>query len=335
MLRLTTLGMNFLGLSSSLMSLTSNKIRIGTRTSKLALAQVEEVKSLLSPYLQDFQIEIVPINTSGDKILDRNLAEIGGKGLFIKELEEALIQNKIDIAVHSAKDVPPMIHEDTQLAAFTQRFDARDCFISKKFQAISDLPKGAVVGTSSARRKAILLRLRPDLKIINFRGNVTTRLNKVESDEVDATVLAACGLERLSLKASCPKGHLDRNYIEKSVMLPAGGQGALAIQVRKDAEVISKILAKINHDETKLCVKSERSFLRELGASCSTPVAVHAVIESGVLNLETLILANDGSEIFATKLQGNADLESAVMLGKQAAEKTKKEAAELLKKIIC
>ncbi len=317
------------------MSLTSNKIRIGTRTSKLALAQVEEVKSLLSPYLSDIQIEIVPINTSGDKILDRNLAEIGGKGLFIKELEEALIQNKIDVAVHSAKDVPPMVDEATKLVAFTKRYDARDCFISKKFHSISDLPQGAVVGTSSARRKAILLRLRPDLKVVNFRGNVTTRLSKIESDGVDATILAACGLERLGLKTTCPKGYSDKQHIEKSQMLPAGGQGALAIQVRKDAETISQIISKINHNETQICVKAERSFLRELGASCSTPVAVHAVVENGSLNLETLILANDGSEVFATNMQGNADLESAVMLGKKAAEKTKKEAAELLKKIIC
>ena len=317
------------------MSLTSNKIRIGTRTSKLALAQVEEVKSLLSPYLSDLQIEIVPINTSGDKILDRNLAEIGGKGLFIKELEEALIQNKIDVAVHSAKDVPPIVDEATKLVAFTKRYDARDCFVSKKFRSIFELPQGAVVGTSSARRKAILLRLRPDLKVINFRGNVTTRLTKIESDEVDATILAACGLERLGLKTTCPKGYSDKHHIEKSQMLPAGGQGALAIQVRKDAEKISQIISKINHSETQICVKAERSFLLELGASCSTPVAVHAVVENGSLNLETLILANDGSEVFATKMQGNADLESAVMLGKQAAEKTKKEAAELLKKIIC
>lgn len=311
------------------------KIRIGTRTSKLALAQVTEVSALLSSHIANIQFEIVPINTSGDKILDRNLAEIGGKGLFIKELEEALLQNKIDIAVHSAKDVPPVLHDATHLAAFTERFDARDCFISKKFTSIDELPEGAIVGTSSARRKAILLRLRPDLEIVNFRGNVTTRLNKIENDEVDATILAVCGLERLSIKASCPKGHSDKNKIEKSVMLPAGGQGALAIQSRRDDQLISEVLAKINHLETQICVKAERSFLRELGASCSTPVAVHAVLEKDVLNLETLILMNDGSEVFATKLQGKADLQSAINLGKQAAEKTKKEAEQLLKKIIC
>ena len=317
------------------MSLTSNKIRIGTRTSKLALAQVEEVKYLLSPYLQSLEIEIVRITTSGDQIQDRNLAEIGGKGLFIKELEEALIQNKIDIAVHSAKDVPPFLHEATQLAAFTQRFDARDCLISKNFAAISDLPNGAIVGTSSARRKAILLRLRPDLKIVNFRGNVTTRLVKIENDEVDATILATCGLERLSHDQTlCPKGYKNKILIEKDVMLPAGGQGALAIQSRKDDQRISEILAKINNRETQICVKAERAFLRGLGASCSTPVAVNAVLKNGKLNLKTLILANDGSEIFATESESEITLEAATELGKKASDKTKKEAEELLKKII-
>ncbi len=311
------------------------KIRIGTRTSKLALAQVEEVRALLSPHLQNAEIEIVQINTSGDKILDRNLADIGGKGLFIKELEEALLQNRIDIAVHSAKDVPPVIHESTHLAAFTQRFDTRDCFISKKFRSIADLPQNAVVGTSSARRKAILLSLRPDLKIVNFRGNVTTRLTKLENNEVDATILAACGLERISAKATCPVGHNDKNYIEKSVMLPAGGQGALAIQSRTEDLELSALLAKINHLETQICVKAERSFLRELEASCSTPVAVNAMIQNNILYLETLILSHDGSEVFATKLQAAANLESAVEVGKEAANKTKDEASELLKKIIC
>ena len=151
------------------MSVTSTKIRIGTRASKLAMVQSLEVKNLLIEQNQitQEQIEIVPITTSGDRIQDRNLADIGGKGLFIKEIEEALVQNKIDIAVHSAKDVPPFLHEETQISAFTKRFSAQDCLISKKFNSLSDLPQGSVVGTSSARRKSILLRLRPDLKIVN------------------------------------------------------------------------------------------------------------------------------------------------------------------------
>jgi hydroxymethylbilane synthase len=315
------------------------KIRIGTRTSKLALTQVAEVHLLLADYLQNSQIEIVPITTSGDKIQDRNLAEIGGKGLFIKELEEALIQNKIDIAVHSAKDVPPILHDETELVAFTQRFDARDCFISKKFDTLKDLPKGAVVGTSSARRKAILLRMRPDLKIVNFRGNVDTRLRKIQNDEVDATILAVCGLERIGKehlmqsKVDCPEGYHTKKIIEEDVMLPAGGPGALAVQIRKSDRKIAELLTKINDEETAICIRSERAFLEELGASCTTPVAVRAWLEKDQLNLKTLILDYDGSEIFETKSQTKFELAAGIKLGVEAAQKTKKEAGELLDRI--
>ncbi len=309
------------------MSNTSTKIRIGTRTSKLALAQVAEVHLLLAPFLQDFKIEIVPITTSGDRIQDRNLSEVGGKGLFIKELEEALIQNRIDIAVHSAKDVPPMLHEDTHLAAFTERFDARDCFLSKKYDSLKKLPKGATVGTSSARRKAILLLLRPDLKIVNFRGNVDTRLAKIENEEVDASILALCGLTRLD------KDLAVKQLIEKDVMLPAGGQGSLAIQIRKSDKKIFDLLQNINHAQTQIEVKCERAFLRELGASCATPVGVHATTDGDSLILKSLLLDYDGSEIFETKSKGKATLEDALKLGTEAAKKAKNEAAKLLEKI--
>ncbi len=318
----------------------TSKIRIGTRASKLALAQVAEVKNLLKSHLENYQLEIVPITTSGDKIQDRNLAEIGGKGLFIKELEEALITNRIDIAIHSAKDVPPFLHEDTVLTAFTTRLDSRDCFISKKFNSIQDLPKSAVVGTSSARRKAILLRLRPDLRIVNFRGNVNTRLNKIENDEVDATILAACGFERLGKehftkegKLECPKGYDNKKFIEKDVMLPAGGQGTLAIQIRRTDQNLTELLQNINHLETEICSRTERAFLSELCASCATPVAVQATIESNQLHLKTVILDYDGSEIFETESSSKVDLEAGIKLGIEAANKTKKEAGELLKRI--
>lgn len=309
------------------MPLTLSKIRIGSRASKLALAQVAEVQLLLAAFFPSIKIEVVPIKTSGDKIQDRNLAEIGGKGLFIKEIEEALIQNKIDVALHSAKDVPPMIHETTELAAFTQRFEANDCFISKKFDSIKDLPKNAIIGTSSPRRKAILLSLRPDLKIINFRGNVDTRLEKIENGEVDASILAWCGLERIG------KEHKIKKTLEKSVMLPSGGQGSLAIQIRKDDLEIRKIIEKINHLETQICVKTERAFLREIEASCSTPIAVHAVIENDKINLKTMILDYDGSEIFETNSESKANLEDGINLGIAAAKKTRLEAKALLEKI--
>ena len=304
-----------------------NKIRIGTRTSKLALAQVAEVHLLLADHLQNLQIEIVPITTSGDKIQDRNLAEIGGKGLFIKELEEALLQNKIDIAIHSAKDVPPTIDSNTILAAFTQRLDARDCFLSKNFDSIKKLPKGAIVGTSSARRKAILLRMRPDLKIVNFRGNVDTRLAKMERGEVDASILAVCGLERIAKETAI------KEVIGQDVMLPSGGQGTLALQIRKADQKIAELLAKINDNETAICVKTERAFLEVLGASCSTPVAAHAWIYNDLINLKTLILDYDGKEIFETKSEAQVTLEDGIKLGIAAAQKTKEEAAKLLNKI--
>ncbi len=300
------------------------KIRIGTRTSKLALSQVAEFHLLLADFFSDLKIEIVPITTSGDKIQDRNLADIGGKGLFIKELEEALIQDRIDLAIHSAKDVPPQIHQDTIIAAFTPRQDSRDCFVSNKFKNLEDLPKGAVVGTSSARRKAMILRKRPDLLVTSFRGNVDTRLRKLDENQVDATVLALCGLERLGKEKFCKK------VFEKNEMLPAGGQGALAIQIKNSSDSLIEILRKINHQETMIAIKCERSFLRELGASCSTPVGVHAEIDGKKITLKTQLLSFKGDKIYETKYSGEAEMESAIELGIKSAQDVKKNAASLL-----
>ncbi len=304
------------------------KIRIGTRTSKLALSQVAEFHLLLADFFPDLKIEIVPITTSGDRIQDRNLADIGGKGLFIKELEEALLQDKIDIAIHSAKDVPPVIHEETEIAAFTSRLDSRDCFISAKFKKLEDLPKGAIVGTSSARRKAILLRKRPDLQIVNFRGNVDTRLRKLEENVVDATILAVCGLERLGKEKEVKK------VFDKKEMLPAGGQGALAVQIKKSSNSLKEVVQKINDSKTMIEVKCERAFLRELGASCSTPVGVHAEIENDKITLRTQLLSFNGNEIFETKSSGKAELEKAIEIGISAAQKVKKDAGKLLQSCI-
>lgn len=312
----------------------SQKIRIGTRASKLALSQVEEVKALLSDKISDVDFEIVKITTSGDKNLDCNLANIGGKGLFIKELERALVQDKIDIAIHSAKDVVPQLHEETTLAAFITRLDARDCLISKKYDSIANLKQGAIVGTSSPRRKAMLLRIRPDLKIVNYRGNVTTRLKRVEEGEVDATILANCGLERLSRKQkTCPLGYNVKNFIEKSIMLPAGGQGAIVIQVKKDNLELYDLVRRANDFKTEIEVRCERAYLSELGASCLTPVGVHATSEGDLINLDTVILDYDGKEIFETKSQCKFGLDEAINLGKKAAKKTKEEAGELLSRI--
>ncbi len=303
-------------------------IKIGSRASKLALVQAQEVKNLLLKFtdLKETQIKIIPLTTSGDKIQDRSLADIGGKGLFIKELEEALISKKIDIAVHSAKDVPPCVHESAIIAAFTKRKEANDYFISEKFSSINDLPKSARVGTSSARRKACLLRLRPDLEIVNFRGNVDTRLKKLSNNEVDATILALCGLNRLEKKI------IDKNIIPTEIMLPAAGQGCLAIQIRQDDEVNQKLVAKINHDETQLCVQIERDFLRQLGASCKTPVAAYCKIENEKVIFKTIIFDFCGQEIFSTKQESS--LAEAITLSDIAAQKTLTNGADLLKKII-
>lgn len=311
------------------MSLTSLKIRIGTRASNLAMTQSLEVKNLLLAQneLDETQVEIVPITTSGDKIQDRSLADIGGKGLFIKELEEALIHNRIDIAIHSAKDVPPVLHEDTTIAAFTKRRDPRDCLISKKFNSIEALPLGALIGTSSARRKSILLRMRPDLKVVNFRGNVDTRLAKINNEEVDASILALCGLQRVA------KEHAIKHIIDTQTMLPAGGQGSLMVQVRKQDAEISRIVSNINDANSQICLESERVFLKELEASCSTPVAVYAFEKEGVLHLKTMILDYDGSAVFETSQTTMFELEAGKALAKKAALQTKTEASGLLEKI--
>jgi hydroxymethylbilane synthase len=310
------------------MPFSSRKIKVGTRASKLALKQVDEVKVLLSKYIDLNQIEIVEITTSGDKILDQTLAKIGGKGLFIKELEEALIQEKIDIAIHSAKDIPPKIHHQTEISAFTPRLDARDCFVSKKFSSIKTLPLNATVGTSSARRRAILLKMRPDLKIVNFRGNVNTRLNKIENEEVDATILAICGLNRLETKNNV------KEIIDINQILPAGAQGSLAVQSRKDDHKIFSLISKIDDKKTRICIETERAFLLELGASCSTPVAVYANLENNLLKLQTMILDDDGSEFFTTETKSEFNLESGMQLGFNAAKETKLKASELFNKIV-
>ncbi len=306
----------------------SQKIRIGTRASKLALTQADEVKNLLIKKcnLREDQIEIIKITTSGDKIQDVSLADIGGKGLFIKELEENLLAKKIDIAIHSAKDVPPILHEATEIAAFSVRKDARDYFISQKYSSISELPQGAVIGTSSARRKAILLRLRPDLKIVNFRGNVDTRLNKLEKNEVDGTILATCGLMRLNKKID------EKNIISTNTMLPAAGQGCLAIQLLNENKEVYNLIRKINDEKSEICVKTEREFLRAIGASCKTPIAAYcSFLNDDELELKTIIFDFDGSEIFATNF--TFKIANASKMALEAANKTKNEAGELLAKI--
>lgn len=315
--------------NSNLKNNKNNLLRIGTRTSKLALAQVAEIHLLIADHFPDYKIEIVTITTSGDKIKEENLAKFGGKGLFIKELEEALIDNKIDLAIHSAKDVPPEVDQATQLIAFTQRLDPRDCLISQKYKNIQELPKNAVIGTSSPRRKAMLLKQRSDLKIINFRGNVDTRLRKaLEEGLVDATILAIAGLERLG------KNQLIQQAINIDEMLPAGGQGALAIQIRKNDQHLAKMIAKINDQDSAICIQAEREFLKELGASCNSAVGVYGEIKNKKLFLKTIILDHDGQSYYQADGQCKVTLEDAKNLALKLAKQTKKEAKELWSKIV-
>ena len=305
--------------------LATRNIVIGTRGSRLALSQAQEVKNhlischpqyQLSPHL----ITIVPFKTSGDKIIDKSLTEIGGKGLFIKEIEEALLikdssTNKIDIAVHSMKDIPSFFSDGLDIFAVPLRMDARDAFISNQYSSIKDLPIGAVVGSSSPRRVALILNKRPDLKIINFRGNVDTRLKKLHSQQVDATILAVAGLERIS-QQDCIT-----SIISKEEMLPAIGQGALALQARNDDEFIIKLLEPLNHKNSKICIDAERAFLKTINGSCKTPLAANCQIKNNQLYLQVLLASLDGKEIHHATRVGN--ISDAINIGNDAGKEIK------------
>ncbi len=266
-------------------------LRIGTRGSPLALAQANDVRArLLAAHgLSDDQVTIRVIKTSGDMILDRPLSEAGGKGLFTKEIEEALIANEIDLAVHSMKDVPTALPDGLYISTILQREDVRDAFISLKYKTLSDMPQGAVIGTSSLRRAAQVRRVRPDLQVVEFRGNVQTRLRKIADGVADATFLAMAGLNRL--------GMADRatSAIETSVMLPAVAQGAVGIEIRSDDAATARALAPLNHETTAICVAAERAFLAKLEGSCRTPIAGLAEITGGQLKFRGSILTPDGT----------------------------------------
>jgi hydroxymethylbilane synthase len=275
-------------------------IRIGTRGSPLALVQARMVRARLAVVLgiAEDAIEIKTIRTTGDKIQDRPLAEEGGKGLFTKEIEEALLEGKIDLAVHSAKDMPTFSQPGLMLAACHEREDPRDVFISRKAESLAELPQGATLGTASLRRQAIALRLRPDLKVTPLRGNVETRLRKLDDGQVDATILALAGLKRLGLEAHATK------IMEATEFLPAAGQGAIGIETRADNTRVREALAKIDHADTSTAVACERAFLAELDGSCKTPIGGHATLSGGVLHFRGLIVKPDGSAAHETSVAG-------------------------------
>ena len=290
-------------------------LRLGTRGSKLALTQAGLVRDALAQAVPALAapdaIEIVVITTTGDAIQDRPLSEAGGKGLFVKEIEEAMLAHRIDIAVHSMKDMPTAQPAGLAIAAFLAREDARDVLIAGDVKRIADLPQGAVVGTSALRRRAQLLHRRPDLKIVTLRGNVDTRLRKREAGEVEATLLALAGLKRLGLE------HVGAPVPEDE-MLPAVGQGAICIECRADDAKTRGWLAAIDHGPTATCVKAEHAMLSVLDGSCRTPIAGHAVLTDGVIHLRGLIAKPDGSQVIATERRGGfADAEA---LGRDAGQ---------------
>jgi hydroxymethylbilane synthase len=275
-------------------------LRIGTRGSPLALVQARMVRARLAAALgQDEEaIEIKVIKTSGDIITDRPLAEEGGKGLFTKEIEEALLRGDVDLAVHSAKDMPTFLPAGLMLAACLEREDARDVFVSRKASSLAELPQGATLGTTSPRRQAIARRARPDLRVVPLRGNVETRLRKLDDGTVDATILALAGLKRLGLADRATR------IMDVEEFLPAVAQGAIGIEARTDDARTLSLLARIDHADTSAAIACERAFLAELDGSCTTPIAGNAAISSGVLEFRGLIVKPDGSAAKQTSVAG-------------------------------
>ena len=287
-------------------------LRIATRKSKLALWQAEFVKAELESRNPDLTVELVTFTTQGDKILDTPLAKIGGKGLFVKELEVAMLDGRADIAVHSMKDVPMEFPEGLGLEVICEREDPRDAFVSNNFDSFEALPQGAHVGTSSLRRQCQILAARPDLKISSLRGNVQTRLGKLDAGDYDAIILASAGLKRLELEERITEA------IDDKVSLPAGGQGAVGIECRVDDERVKALLAPLNHDETAARVIAERSLNKRLQGGCQVPIACYATLNGDKLHLRGLVGSDDGSHMIRTEVTGNkADAEQ---LGIQAAE---------------
>jgi hydroxymethylbilane synthase len=274
-------------------------LRIATRQSRLALWQTEYVADTLRRSMQGLEVEILPMTTKGDQTLDQSLAKIGGKGLFIKELETAMLEGQADLAVHSMKDVPWRLPDGMIIAAVLQRADPGDALVANgDLENLMDLPEGARVGTSSLRRQAQLRHLRPDLKIASVRGNVETRLNKLESGEFDAIVLAAAGLKRLGF------GSRISARLEFDECLPAIGQGAIGIECRADNEELITALKEVQHQGTRRCLDAERSLAAKLEASCESPVAAYAEVRDGELLLRGLVASPDGAKVISGRRRG-------------------------------
>lgn len=277
----------------------NREIIIGTRGSLLAVTQATWVKRELEKNFMGLQVNLKKIKTTGDKIVDVPLAKVGGKGLFVKEIEEALLRREIDIAVHSMKDMPADIPMGLKIGAVTMREDPSDVLISRDGKRLSDLPLGARIGTSSLRRICQLLHFRPDLKMLQLRGNLDTRLKKLDKEEVEAIILAAAGVKRMGWEARITE------YITHDISLPATGQGALGIETRLDDALIDSKVAKLDHQKTYRCVMAERAFLGRLQGGCQVPIAALARIEGDVLIIDGLVGSLDGKKIIKDRISGH------------------------------
>ena len=303
-----------------------NQIIIGTRGSKLALWQADYIEQRLREEYPGLSVTQKRVTTKGDRILDVPLAKIGGKGLFTKELEEEMLSGGIDLAVHSLKDMPAKVPDGLVIAAVTKRLDPGDALVSNRFSSFEELPKGARVGTSSLRRRAQLLCARPDLEMLDLRGNVNTRLRKLDEGEYDAIVLAVAGLKRL--------GFADRirQVLPREMVLPAVGQGALAIETREDDRETRDMLAFLRDDDTICCTEAERSFLARVEGGCQEPVGVYATAEGDGLKVEAVIASLDGQRFYRGDVNGTR--RDAAKLGENLAEKLLDEGgAEILKEL--
>lgn len=297
-------------------------IKIGTRASQLALTQAEMVRDALLLHHGDagMRVDIVPMTTTGDRITGKPLADAGGKGLFTKEIEEALLAGEVDLAVHSMKDMPTELPPGLAIACMLPREDPLDALISPKAMTLQTLPQGATIGTSSLRRAAQMLKHRPDLKVVNFRGNVHTRLQKLREGRVDATLLAVAGLKRLGMEKVISA------VLPPDVMLPAVAQGAIGIEIREKDQTMRERLRPLSHMPTEICVNTEREALRVLDGNCRTPIAAYAEIHDASLRIRALVAATDGNTVFRTEMTGAVD--DALALGREAGNRLLHEAGE-------
>ena len=302
-------------------------LKIGTRGSKLALQQTRMVASQLEQLHSNLRCEIVNIKTEGDKILDAPLAKIGGKGLFVKELDEALLDGRIDLAVHSMKDIPTELPPKIQIAAITVREDPRDVLISRNNLILKHLPKDAVIGTCSLRRQAQLLHYSPKFQIVQLRGNLETRLRRVEANGLDAVILAAAGIHRMGWQAKITE------YLPMDICLPAISQGALGIETRKNQKEIKRIVSALDHPETRMAVLAERALLKKLEGGCQVPIAAYGEIKNAEIYLQAMVGSLEGARIIRDSECGSTDHVEKV--GIQLAKKLIKQGADkILQEII-